>query len=261
MYPASAHGISEGLTASGAVTGGRRFAWIRRRSQALGAAAVRASDIRSRARASSTTSRTSGGFSPRRSGPWFHRGGRPCVGLKGAVVGRTPRRDRARSPAAGERCHRRCSRWRRTSLPARSHAVRQPRRIGAGAARPGRPPRLAMLPPLRTPFRDSDLQEDLSEFLPIPASPFSGRCRAGLHSGCAAVVSADYRSAPAYPVRRGGPLIRMRHPTWGTVPPAYFLPSRNDPTMQSLSEFVMQRAPCRTGCNSSTTIGSRSSSP
>jgi EAL domain-containing protein (putative c-di-GMP-specific phosphodiesterase class I) len=34
----------------------------------------------------------------------------------------------------------------------------------------------------------------------------------------------------------------MRHPSWGVVPPAYFLPDHHDPHFQSLSEFVVSRA-------------------
>ncbi len=34
-------------------------------------------------------------------------------------------------------------------------------------------------------------------------------------------------------------LIRMRHPTWGIVPPAYFIPDPNDPHFHALSQFVI----------------------
>jgi EAL domain-containing protein (putative c-di-GMP-specific phosphodiesterase class I) len=37
-------------------------------------------------------------------------------------------------------------------------------------------------------------------------------------------------------------LVRMRHPTWGVVPPAYFIPEDDDPHFQSLSEFVIDRS-------------------
>jgi EAL domain-containing protein (putative c-di-GMP-specific phosphodiesterase class I) len=37
-------------------------------------------------------------------------------------------------------------------------------------------------------------------------------------------------------------LIRMRHPTWGVVPPAYFIPDDSDPHFRALSEFVVGQA-------------------
>ncbi|MHC2279069.1 transposase-like protein [Bradyrhizobium diazoefficiens] len=37
-------------------------------------------------------------------------------------------------------------------------------------------------------------------------------------------------------------LIRMRHPAWGAVPPAYFIPDESDPHFHALSEFVIARA-------------------
>ena len=37
-------------------------------------------------------------------------------------------------------------------------------------------------------------------------------------------------------------LVRMRHPTWGVVPPAYFIPEDDDPHCLRLSEFVIDRA-------------------
>src|ERR1700736_2253206 len=37
-------------------------------------------------------------------------------------------------------------------------------------------------------------------------------------------------------------LIRMRHPTWGIVTPAYFIPDEGDQQFRALSEFVIDRA-------------------
>jgi EAL domain-containing protein (putative c-di-GMP-specific phosphodiesterase class I) len=37
-------------------------------------------------------------------------------------------------------------------------------------------------------------------------------------------------------------LIRMRHPTWGIVTPAYFIPDDGDPQFRALSEFVIDQA-------------------
>jgi EAL domain-containing protein (putative c-di-GMP-specific phosphodiesterase class I) len=37
-------------------------------------------------------------------------------------------------------------------------------------------------------------------------------------------------------------LIRVRHPNWGLVPPAYFIPDAQDPNLCVLSRFVINRA-------------------
>jgi EAL domain-containing protein (putative c-di-GMP-specific phosphodiesterase class I) len=101
---------------------------------------------------------------------------------------------------------------------------------------------LAMLPPLGTPYRDSDLHENLSPFLPIPASP----------SMVVDVEEAMRNSwlemwyQPKIDLREMLPcgaeaLIRMRHPTWGIVPPAAFVPRYDDPNLRQLSDFVVKR--------------------
>jgi EAL domain-containing protein (putative c-di-GMP-specific phosphodiesterase class I) len=37
-------------------------------------------------------------------------------------------------------------------------------------------------------------------------------------------------------------LLRVRHPSWGILPPAYFIASDGDPRRASISEFVIRRA-------------------
>ena len=37
-------------------------------------------------------------------------------------------------------------------------------------------------------------------------------------------------------------LLRVRHPVWGILPPAYFIASDGDPRRRSVSEFVIRRA-------------------
>jgi len=37
-------------------------------------------------------------------------------------------------------------------------------------------------------------------------------------------------------------LIRLRHPTWGIITPAYFIPDDSDPHCSAFSEFVISRA-------------------
>jgi EAL domain-containing protein (putative c-di-GMP-specific phosphodiesterase class I) len=100
-----------------------------------------------------------------------------------------------------------------------------------------------MLPPLGTPFRDSDLHQNLSPFLPIPNSPsFAVDVEEALRKNW---LELWYQ--PKIDLRRmllvgAEALIRMRHPNWGMVPPASFIPDADDPNFRMLSEFVVERA-------------------
>jgi EAL domain-containing protein (putative c-di-GMP-specific phosphodiesterase class I)/CheY-like chemotaxis protein len=102
---------------------------------------------------------------------------------------------------------------------------------------------LAMLPPLTTPFAAETLRERVSMLLPDEPAP-SPAVHVGeaLHAGWLELwyqSKIDARSL----VRCGAEaLVRMRHPTWGVVPPAYFIPEAHDPHFRDLSEFVIERA-------------------
>jgi EAL domain-containing protein (putative c-di-GMP-specific phosphodiesterase class I)/CheY-like chemotaxis protein len=102
---------------------------------------------------------------------------------------------------------------------------------------------LVMLPPLLTPFRDSELQANLSDFLPIPPPPS---------------VPVDVEEAlannwleiwyqPKIDLRRmtlcaAEAQVRMRHPAWGVVTPDSFIQSDSDPHFRALSEFIVKHA-------------------
>jgi EAL domain-containing protein (putative c-di-GMP-specific phosphodiesterase class I) len=102
---------------------------------------------------------------------------------------------------------------------------------------------LAMLPPLTTPFAAETLRERVAMLLPDEPAP-SPAVHVGeaLHAGWLELwyqSKIDARSL----VRCGAEaLVRMRHPTWGVVPPAYFIPDSDDPHFRDLSEFVIERA-------------------
>lgn len=102
---------------------------------------------------------------------------------------------------------------------------------------------LAMLPPLTTPFAAETLRERVATLLPDEPAP-SPAVHVGeaLHAGWLELwyqSKIDARSL----VRCGAEaLVRMRHPTWGVVPPAYFIPEPHDPHFRDLSEFVIERA-------------------
>ena len=102
---------------------------------------------------------------------------------------------------------------------------------------------LAMLPPLTTPFAAGALRERVAMLVPgdpVP-SPAVDVAEA-LHAGWLELWYQPKIDARTL-VRRGAEaLVRMRHPTWGVVPPAYFIPEGDDPYFRRLSEFVIDRA-------------------
>jgi EAL domain-containing protein (putative c-di-GMP-specific phosphodiesterase class I) len=102
---------------------------------------------------------------------------------------------------------------------------------------------LAMLPPLGTPFRDRDLNTNLACFLPVrPAPPLPVDIGEALCNGW---LELWYQSKinPRSLVPKGAEaLVRVRHPTWGVVSPAYFVPAANDPYLHGLSQFVIARS-------------------
>src|SRR6478735_11283151 len=102
---------------------------------------------------------------------------------------------------------------------------------------------LAMLPPLTTPFAAETLRERVAMLLPDEPAP-SPAVHVGeaLHAGWLELWYQPKIDARTL-VRSGAEaLVRMRHPTWGVVPPAYFIPEEHDPHLRDLSEFVIERA-------------------
>lgn len=101
---------------------------------------------------------------------------------------------------------------------------------------------LAMLPPLRTPYRDSDLQENLSVFLPIPSSPsLPIDVEEALRNQWLELWYQPKIDLRHMSLRAAEAVVRMRHPAWGVVPPEAFIPSDGDPRFQGLSEFIVGR--------------------
>lgn len=102
---------------------------------------------------------------------------------------------------------------------------------------------LAMLPPLTTPFAAETLRERVAMLLPEEPAP-SPAVHVGeaLHAGWLELWYQPKIDARTL-IRCGAEaLVRMRHPTWGVVPPAYFIPEAHDPHLRDLSEFVIERA-------------------
>jgi len=102
---------------------------------------------------------------------------------------------------------------------------------------------LAMLPPLTTPFAAGTLRERIAMLLPEEPAPSPAvYVEEALHAGWLELWYQQKIDARTL-VRRGAEaLVRIRHPTWGVVSPAYFIPEDGDPHFQRLSEFVIDRA-------------------
>jgi EAL domain-containing protein (putative c-di-GMP-specific phosphodiesterase class I)/CheY-like chemotaxis protein len=101
---------------------------------------------------------------------------------------------------------------------------------------------LAMLPPLTTPFAAGTLRERVAMMLPEEPAPSPAvYVEEALHAGWLELWYQPKIDARTL-VRSGAEaLVRMRHPTWGVVPPAYFIPEDDDPNFVRLSEFVINR--------------------
>jgi EAL domain-containing protein (putative c-di-GMP-specific phosphodiesterase class I)/CheY-like chemotaxis protein len=102
---------------------------------------------------------------------------------------------------------------------------------------------IAMLPPLTTPFAAGTLRERISMLLPEEPAPSPAvHVAEALHAGWLELWYQQKIDARTL-VRRGAEaVVRMRHPTWGVVPPAYFIPEEDDPHSLRLSDFVIDRA-------------------
>jgi EAL domain-containing protein (putative c-di-GMP-specific phosphodiesterase class I)/CheY-like chemotaxis protein len=102
---------------------------------------------------------------------------------------------------------------------------------------------LAMLPPLTTPFAAGMLRERVTMLLPEEPAPSPAvHVSEALHAGWLELWY--QQKIDAHTLASGGAeaLLRMRHPTWGVVPPAYFIPEDDDPHFLRLSDFVIDRA-------------------
>ncbi len=102
---------------------------------------------------------------------------------------------------------------------------------------------IAMLPPLTTPFSAATLRERIEMLLPdAPAPSPAVDVAEALHSGWLELWYQPKIDTRTLERRAAEALLRMRHPSWGVVPPAYFIPDKDDPHFLHLSEFVIDRA-------------------
>jgi len=101
---------------------------------------------------------------------------------------------------------------------------------------------LAMLPALATPFAEGNLRDSVACLLPAdePPTPPVDVAQA-VNAGWLELWYQPKLDAGTLEVAGAEALVRMRHPAWGVVPPAYFVPDDGDPHFRALSEFVIGR--------------------
>lgn len=102
---------------------------------------------------------------------------------------------------------------------------------------------LDMLPLLPTPFNDGDLRARVVTLQPNDAPPNPPVDVAeAIHANWLELWYQPQIELRSLTLSGAEALIRMRHPTWGIVPPAYFIPDEADPHFGALSAFVVGQA-------------------
>lgn len=102
---------------------------------------------------------------------------------------------------------------------------------------------IAMLPSLPTPFSAGTLRASLAALLPSEPAPSPAVDVAeALKAGWLEMWYQQKINVRTLVPSGAEALVRMRHPAWGVVPPAYFVSDDKDPHYRALSEFVIGRA-------------------
>lgn len=102
---------------------------------------------------------------------------------------------------------------------------------------------LSMLPMLATPYGEKELRASLADFVPIQPAPRPPVDAAeALHKGWLELWYQPKINMQTLSVCGAEGLVRIRHPHWGIVSPAYFIPDDGDPHFAALSEFVITQA-------------------
>jgi len=101
---------------------------------------------------------------------------------------------------------------------------------------------LAMLPPLLVPFSKERLRESVGTLLPETSSGPLVDMAEAVRAGWLELWYQPKIDARAIVMRGAEALLRIRHPTWGIVPPAYFISNDGDPRFHAISESVISRA-------------------
>ena len=102
---------------------------------------------------------------------------------------------------------------------------------------------IAMLPALQTPFSAGTLRASVAALLPAEPAPSPAVDVAeALTAGWLELWYQQKINVRTLAPSGAEALVRMRHPSWGVVPPAYFIHDDRDPHFRNLSEFVIGRA-------------------
>jgi EAL domain-containing protein (putative c-di-GMP-specific phosphodiesterase class I) len=101
---------------------------------------------------------------------------------------------------------------------------------------------LTMLPVLPTPFGSGSLRDSVAALLPCEASEPKIDAAQALDAGWLELWYQPKIDAHTLALNGAEALIRMRHPHWGIVEPARFMPKSEHPHFQALSEFVISKA-------------------
>ncbi len=103
--------------------------------------------------------------------------------------------------------------------------------------------RITMLPILATPFDGTSLRNSVATLLPSepPPTPVIDVGEA-LNADWLELWYQPKFNADTVELDGVEALIRVRHPTWGVVQPAYFIPDKGDSDLRTLSQFVVNRA-------------------
>ena len=102
---------------------------------------------------------------------------------------------------------------------------------------------LAMLPALATPFGTEGLRDSVATLLPTDAPPSPPvDVLEALDAGWVELWYQPKFDTRTLQLSGAEALIRVRHPTWGIVSPAYFLPDAGDSHFRAISDFVIGQA-------------------
>lgn len=101
---------------------------------------------------------------------------------------------------------------------------------------------LAMLPLLPSPFGSENLRDSVAVLLPRELPEPQIDIAEAVSAGWLELWYQAEVDARTLALRSAEALVRMRHPYWGVIQPAYFVPADGSPHFQILSEFVVDQA-------------------
>ncbi|MEX1059705.1 MAG: EAL domain-containing response regulator [Methyloceanibacter sp.] len=120
---------------------------------------------------------------------------------------------------------------------------------------------ISLLPPLLVPFSNERLRESIAILLPEGSSGPLVDMAEAVRGGWLELWYQPKIDARTIVMRGAEALLRVRHPAWGIVPPAYLVPNDGDPRFPPLSDsviscavddwhyFFAQRGPIETSIN------------